>query len=75
MDADIIIKPGEENTLPDGDYVLDAGAGWFAVQNLSIRIHETDEGVVVDIYRRGAEGEPAIASTYAFFNEGKQEEE
>lgn len=55
--------------ITDGDYVLADGAAWFTVKNLSIRIHTTDEGVVVDIYPLNAEADEAIASTYAFFNE------
>ena len=37
--------------LKDGDYVLTSGCGWFIVKKFAIRIHTTDEGVAVDIYK------------------------
>lgn len=60
----------ETNTpknLPDEDYILTDGSGWFEVDGLfSVRIHGTDEGVAVDIYKNGEELGGAIASAYAF---------
>ena len=44
---------------------------WVSVKKFEIRIHTTDEGVVVDIYRGselGAHGD-ALASTNALYNE------
>jgi len=55
--------------LIDGDYVLEDGCAWFEVENISIRIHKTDEGVVVDLYPKGREDEDAVASTYMYFSE------
>jgi hypothetical protein len=57
--------------IPDEDHVLTEGAGWFDVKGFAIRIHRTDEGVVVDIFdsRLLATGEiddSLMASTYAF---------
>ena len=63
----------DRRELPEGDYVLKDGAGWFSVNGLSVRIKATDEGVVVDIYPEGKEDEDSIASTYAFSNEEKEE--
>lgn len=44
---------------------------WVQSKGLHIYVHETDEGVVVDIFKKakkGGFGDP-IASTYAFWNE------
>lgn len=42
---------------------------WITVDNVSIRIGRTDEGVVVDLYPVGREDEDAVASTWALNNE------
>jgi hypothetical protein len=55
--------------LPCGDYTLTDGKAWFEVKGFAIKIHKTDEGVVVDIYQNGLEDGNPIASTYAFDNE------
>jgi hypothetical protein len=55
--------------LKDNDYTLVDGAAWFEVKGFAIRIHSTDEGVVVDVFKNGDYTE-AIASTYAFDTEG-----
>jgi hypothetical protein len=61
--------------LTDGDYTLSEGAGWFTVKGFAVRIQSTDEGVVVDVYKDGAEMEEVITSTYAFDNELLDDEE
>ena len=58
-----------ENTIEDAGYELAEGAAWFAVKDFSIRIHSTDEGVIVDVYPKGRECEDLIAATYAFDSE------
>lgn len=58
-----------EQKLTDGDYVLVDGAAWVEVNGFAIRVHATDEGVVVDIYKSGAEMDEPLASTYAFTSE------
>lgn len=60
-----------ENTLNDANYQLAEGAAWFAVKNFSIRIHSTDEGVIVDVWAKGRESEDLIAATYAFDSEAE----
>ena len=60
-------------TLQDGDYTLADGAGWFAVKGFAVRIISTDEGIVVDVYKNGAEMESPITSTYAFDAELEEE--
>jgi hypothetical protein len=57
----------------EGDYILTGERCWITVKKLSICIRTTDEGVVVDIYPFGREDEDAIASTYAFDDEGDLE--
>ena len=52
--------------LVHGDYTLDQNGAWFTLKGFAIRVHGTDEGVVVDIYANGREDEDAIASAYAF---------
>ena len=61
------LKKGEIN-----DYVLNGNSIWIDVENLTLYIHKTDEGVVVDIYPKKTDllDSEIIASTYAFFNEG-----
>jgi hypothetical protein len=53
--------------LLDEHHILAEGAGWFEVKGFAIRIHATDEGVIVDIYSK--EKAETIASTYAFDHE------
>lgn len=59
-------RPARPKQLTDTDHRLIENAGWFEVKNFAIRIHATDEGVAVDIYRNGNEDESAISSCYAF---------
>lgn len=42
-------------SLKDADYILSQKSAWIEVKNFAIRIHATDEGVVVDIAK--AKGE------------------
>ena len=74
MSNPFIISHNEVD-LADGDYNLVHGAAWLTVNNLSVRIHATDEGVVCDVYPKGYEMEDSIASCYAFFSEGPQNKE
>lgn len=58
--------------IDDGDYELTDGCAWLSAKGFAIRIHTTDEGVVVDIYKEvdlaQLYDEP-IASAYAFDSE------
>lgn len=58
----------------ENDYTLRDGetSCWITVDNISVYIVRTDEGVVVDLFPRYLEMECAIASTYAFFNEAQE---
>ena len=53
------------------DYELNDGhqSCWITVDNISVYICRTDEGVVVDLYPRYSEMEDSIAGTWASFNE------
>ena len=64
-----------KTSLTDNDYTLSEGAAWIEVKNFAIRIHSTDEGVSVDIYRNGDEMADALATAYAFDNETTNQEE
>ena len=55
--------------IGDGDYELTDGKAWLSAKGFSIRIHTTDEGIVVDIYKEVNEDAASIASNYAFDNE------
>lgn len=55
--------------LADGDYELSEGRAWLGVGQFSIRVAQTDEGVVVDIYQRGREDQSSIAGTWAHVND------
>lgn len=60
--------------IPDGDYTLVDGAAWFTVKGFSIRIKATDEGVLADIYKRGAEADECIAGSWALDSEVEDDE-
>lgn len=49
------------------------GRLWITVDNLSVHVVQTDEGVIVDIYPLDHEDDEPIASTYAFFSDGEIE--
>jgi hypothetical protein len=54
--------------IKDGDYILKDGSAWLEVKDFAIRIHATDEGVAIDVYKNKEE-EEAITSCYAFDSE------
>lgn len=56
----------------DMDYIL-TNSAWLEIKGFAIRIHSTDEGVAVDIYKNKCEDNGAIASAYAFDSEVKDE--
>lgn len=66
-------KQPKERKIGEGEYILTSERCWITVKKFSICIHTTDEGVVVDIYPLGKEDSiyGAIASTYAFDDEGE----
>lgn len=56
----------------DCEMTPNARSVWIGVKDFSIYIVRTDEGVVVDIFARGREGDGSLASTYAFDQEAKE---
>jgi hypothetical protein len=61
--------------VEESDYILKKDYAWITVENLSVQIKKTDEGVVVDIWPLGEEMGDPIASTYAFFSEALDDED
>ncbi len=48
---------------------------WIHIGNLSVCIHETDEGVAANIWPRpAADAQGPLTSTYAFFTEAEDGE-
>lgn len=56
----------------DCEMTPEARSVWIGVKDFSIYIVRTDEGVVVDIFARGREGDECLASAYAFDQEAKE---
>lgn len=59
--------------LPDGDYILSEGAGWFTVGMFSVRIKQTSEGVEVHIFPADKEDDDSIASCTAFASDVRED--
>ena len=57
------------------DYVLKEGhtSCWVTIENISIHIIKTDEGVVTDLYPTGYEDEVAVAGTWLTFAEAAED--
>ena len=53
------------------EYVLRSGeqSVWITVNDFSVYVHRTDEGIIVDIFPLGREVEGSIAAAYAFDSE------
>lgn len=56
------------------DYVLkeEVRSVWITVDNLSIYVRRTDEGVAIDIYPRGMEMEDSIVGTWCLRSEATE---
>lgn len=63
--------------LTADDYELPANQDsvWITVNNISVYIRRTDEGVVVDLYPAQREMDECLTSTYAFFAEAEPDDE
>jgi hypothetical protein len=61
----------------DTEYVLrpEHSSCWITIQNISVHVQRTDEGVCIDLYPLNQETDEAIASTYAFFQEAESDEQ
>lgn len=60
----------EPQTLVDGDYVVENSV-WLTVNNISVRVCKTDEGVVCDMWPLNQEDGEPLATTYAFYADGE----
>lgn len=67
----------KENKEVETDYTLHKKHNycWITVDSFSVCIKREDEGVGVDIYGKGNESDPPVASTYAFTDEVEDNEE
>ena len=61
-DNDLVLEPEQQSV-------------WITVDNFSVYVHRTDEGLVVDLFKLGNEMDVAIASTYAFNTEVSDEDD
>ena len=64
-----------DTPIPDGDYILTEGCGWFQTNNFAIRIFSGESHVVVQVYddaamRRGENPEPIQELVAYEFAEG-----
>lgn len=59
------------------EYVLDPSHAscWITIQNISVYVRRTDEGVCVDLYPLNQETDEAIGSTYALFQEAESDDQ
>jgi hypothetical protein len=65
----------DEIELTDNDYFIakDHAGVWIRVDNISVWVRRTDEGVVVDLWSKESEmADEPIASAYAFFSEAAE---
>lgn len=54
-----------QRELMDDDYVLTEGSAWFTIKKFAVRIRETKDGIIVDIWKDGGELDHPISSAYA----------
>jgi len=57
------------------DYRLnnDYSSFWVTIENISIHVFKTDEGVVADLYPAGYENDEAAAGTWLTFAEAAED--
>ena len=70
MDSSLIQDEYSDFTLK-----TEARSCWITVDNISVYIVRTDEGVSVDLFPKGREGDESIAGTWALHQEAATEEE
>ena len=64
-----------KQTEGDTDYELneDFKSCWITVNNISVYVRRTDEGVAVDLYPVQGETQESIAGTWATFAEASED--
>lgn len=66
QEAGSLVFEGEDED--SNDYRLEGSSAWISVNELSVYVHRTSEGVTVDIYpRKSKADDPALASCDAAF--------
>ena len=57
-----------------GDFILkeEAQSVWITVNNISVYVRRTDEGVAVDLYPNRMEMEDSLCGTWALFGEAQE---
>lgn len=62
--------------ISDTDYELkeDQNSVWITVDNISVYIRRTDEGVSVGLYPKGREMDDEICGTWCLFTEAEEPE-
>lgn len=57
----------------ESDYVLRKkhDSVWITINNISVYVRRTDEGVAVDLYPKGDEMEDSMCGTWALFSEAE----
>jgi len=66
-------KPSLTQNSSD-EYTLDNISVWISVKKMSVYVHQTDEGVIVDVYALGHEDDDTgpLGSTYVFDSEAEE---
>jgi len=64
-----------EDTFDVSELVLAKDSCWITVNNLSVYVMKTDEGVSVDIYPLGAEDGESLGSTWVLYSEAETDED
>jgi len=62
------------NLVPFEDYELHEDHVWVKVNNVSVKIAYTDEGVAVDFYKDGNEYQDSRGGTLFLFAEAEDDE-
>jgi len=60
---------------PNQDYVLESGAVWITVGNISVHVKKGNEGVSVALYPLDGETGESIGETWATFKEAENPDE
>lgn len=69
MSGEMAIVPDDPSQHDGTDFTLVQDSAWITVKGFSVYLKKTDEGVVVDIYKRDGECDDPVASTYAYDGE------
>jgi hypothetical protein len=67
----------EKDGVEGWDYILhpEVECVWITVNNISVYVRRTDEGVAVSLYPKGRECDDEICGTWCLYSEAEAEEE